>query len=391
MKLKLIALILTAGVCAQAQVANVSCGDFFTMALKTDGTVKGTGRNDRHQLGNGNNANQPLFTSTFSAAGVPLANMNAVSGGSAFSLGLSNGVALSWGYNANGRLGDGTSTERTYPVRVSGITNAIAIDAGANFGLALLSDHTVKSWGGNAQYQLADGTTTDRNTPVQVQADSDYYFPGNILPGVVAVSAGYNHCLALRDVGDVFFWGNNTVWSHDRARVPTSNSLPFMFAIAAGSDHDLSISSNGIVSSGILAGRTYGDVYAWGRNLFGQVGNNSNVDQMFPGVLVLSNIVAVAGGSSHSLALDTNGVVWAWGLNTYGQLARGEGPTAKTTSYVPVQTVLTNVVQISAGDSITMAVLADGSVAAAGRLAYGALGLGVFDYVAEPLLCTPTP
>jgi alpha-tubulin suppressor-like RCC1 family protein len=73
-----------------------------------------------------------------------------------------------WGSNEYGRLGDGTTTNRSAPVQVSGLTGVTAIDAGQSHSLALLPDGTVRAWGWNDHGQLGDGTTISRSTLVTV-------------------------------------------------------------------------------------------------------------------------------------------------------------------------------------------------------------------------------
>ena len=80
------------------------------------------------------------------------------------------GAVLCWGFNSNGQLGDGTTTRRNVPVAVSGLgSGAIAIGAGSNFSCAMTEDGGAWCWGFNAQGRLGDGTTTDRSTPVAVR------------------------------------------------------------------------------------------------------------------------------------------------------------------------------------------------------------------------------
>ena len=74
-----------------------------------------------------------------------------------------------WGYNLSGQLGDGTTSDNTNPVSVSGISTATAVTAGRFHTCALLADNSVKCWGRNNEGQLGDGTTTNRSTPVTVQ------------------------------------------------------------------------------------------------------------------------------------------------------------------------------------------------------------------------------
>ena len=92
-----------------------------------------------------------------------------IAGGDGHTVALKeDGTVWAWGNNANGQLGDGTTTERHTPVQVSGLSNIIAIAAGSDHTIALKQDGTVWGWGSNSHGQLGDGTTTDRHTPVQV-------------------------------------------------------------------------------------------------------------------------------------------------------------------------------------------------------------------------------
>jgi Regulator of chromosome condensation (RCC1) repeat len=75
-------------------------------------------------------------------------------------------VPVAWGSNGSGQLGDGTTTDRTTPVQVSGFTGVTAIAAGTEHSLALKSDGTVWAWGGNLYGRLGDGTAANRTTPV---------------------------------------------------------------------------------------------------------------------------------------------------------------------------------------------------------------------------------
>ncbi len=104
-----------------------------------------------------------------------------------------------WG--AGGYVGDGTSTQRTTPVPLSSLSSGVVgISAGDSHSLAVLNDGTVRAWGANGNAQLGDGTLTMRTAPVVVTSLTD----------IVAVSAGSTHSLALRANGTVVAWGTNT-------------------------------------------------------------------------------------------------------------------------------------------------------------------------------------
>src|SRR5215813_1499152 len=79
------------------------------------------------------------------------------------------GIVRVWGSNSNGQLGDGTTSNRSTPTSVSGLSGAVSVVGGAYHTLALLSDGSVRAWGFNRFGQLGDATTADRHGPVAVQ------------------------------------------------------------------------------------------------------------------------------------------------------------------------------------------------------------------------------
>ena len=98
--------------------------------------------------------------------------MVGLAGGDSHSLALkADGTVRSWGYNFNGRLGNGTTTDSSTPVTVSGLTDVVGLAGGRNHSLALKADGTVRSWGDNTSGQLGNGTTTDSSTPVNTFID----------------------------------------------------------------------------------------------------------------------------------------------------------------------------------------------------------------------------
>lgn len=108
-------------------------------------------------------------------------------------------VVFAWGDNEFGQVGDGSTADRWWPIRVSRLTEVTAVAGGYNHSLALKSDGMVSAWGYNGYGQLGDGTTTDSSTPVRVAGLTD----------VTAVAAGGSHLLALKSDGTVWAWGYN--------------------------------------------------------------------------------------------------------------------------------------------------------------------------------------
>jgi len=178
-----------------AGAASITTGAYHTCVLLGDGTVRCWGRNGQGQLGDG--------TLTNSATPVPVAGITgvaAVSGGGSHTCALlRDGTVHCWGENADGQLGTGTAgAVSTTPVRVGGITGAIAVTAGWQHTCALLGDGTVQCWGRNLEGQLGNGTTTSSSTPVRVVD----------VTGAIAVTGGWwRHSCALLSDSSVKCWG----------------------------------------------------------------------------------------------------------------------------------------------------------------------------------------
>jgi alpha-tubulin suppressor-like RCC1 family protein len=229
--------------------------------------------------------------------------------------------------------------------------------------------------GYNASGQLGNNSTTTVRVPAPVVATG-------VLAGKVinTASAGQDHSLALCADGTLAAWGGN-VRGQLGNNSTTNSSVPVpvdqtgvlagktVVAISAGGLHNLVLCADGAVA-------------AWGYNNYGQLGNNSTTQSAVPvlvdrtGVLAGRTIVAITAGMSHSLALCADGAVAAWGYNFAGQLGNNNTSNQLTPVLVNQSGALLGkrVVAISAGDSHNLALCADGTLVAWGLNYYGHLG-----------------
>ncbi len=133
------------------------------------------------------------------------------------------------------------------------------------------------------------------------------------------------------------------------------------------------------VSTGVAASApASGHVWGWGNNTYGELGTVTKYNAVATPVEAenLTNVIAVTGGSLHSLALRSDGTVWAWGDSGWGQLGQGH----YGGSSMPVQVPgLSGVTAIAAGDLHNLALKSDGTVWAWGYNFYGQIGNGASD------------
>jgi alpha-tubulin suppressor-like RCC1 family protein len=335
----------------------VAAGATHTLTARADGTVWAWGANASGQLGNN--------TTTASSTPVQVTRMgavrrgqNTVAAGGTHSLAVrTDGTVLAWGANGNGQLGNGSTTNSSVPVQVSGLTGVVAVAAGTSYSAALRSDGTVWTWGLNTNGQLGDNSTTQRTTPVQASG----------LTGAARISAGGSHMLAVRTDGTAWSWGANGggrlgLGDTTQRNVPTQiTTLTGVGGVAAGADHSLAV-------------RTDRTVASWGGNGNGQLGLGDTTQRTSPTTVAgLTGVAAVSAGSSDSFSLRTNGTAAGWGINASGQL--GDGTTTQRTAPVAVGS-LSGAVGIAAGGQHTVAARPDGAVWSWGANGSGQLGNG---------------
>ncbi len=319
-------------------VIAIAAGEGHTVALKADGSVWAWGRNISGQLGIGNTDTSftPVQVHDVGDSGM-LTDIIDIAAGFDHTLALkSDGTVYAWGFNGSGQLGDGTiGPERHVPVRVGAttlLTDVVEIAASGWHSMARKADGTVWTWGNNSDGQLGDGTPIDRASPVQVGGS-------NPIMNIIGIAAGYKHNIVLKSDGTVWTWGGN-----DAGQLGDGTIIPSRTPIQVHEEGDSTFLANVIdIAAGYwhsLALKSDNTVWAWGFNGAGQLGDGTVVERHWPIKMhgdgdstALKDVIDIAAGGEHSVALKSNGTVWTCGRNHNGQLGDGTNTTRST----PVQ------------------------------------------------------
>ncbi len=340
-------------------VRSVAAGAHHTCALTNAGGVKCWGRNNLGQLGDGTTTDRtaPVAVSGLSSG------VRAIDAGYAFTCALTHaGQVLCWGSNFAGQLGDGTTIDRTEPVAVIGLGNdTSAIAAGGGHTCVRTAGGQALCWGYNGSGQLGDGTTINRLSPVSVSGLTD---------NSLVIDTGSSHTCAQTASGEVKCWGWNE-YGQVGSGIQQNHSIPVdvvgldgvILGISLGDTHTCAIQDNGRIK-------------CWGRNAEGQLGDGTTLDRAAPTAIpgLNSGSVTIAAGAYHTCALNHGGQALCWGSNLYGQLGDG----TLTTRFMPwgVSGLNGSAYAIDGGFYHTCALTSAGGVKCWGYNSYGQLGDG---------------
>ncbi len=207
------------------------------------------------------------------SSGTPLTGIVNVSAGTDESFGVdSSGNVWAWGYNPNGQLGIGTTTNTVYATQIVTLTNMLSVASNQYHTLAVQADGTVWSWGANTGGQVGNGSTASWITqPTEVVAANGQ---SGYLTGIITAAAGANHSLALDNTGKVWAWGANASGQLGDGDSTLATKTSPVSVLKSGSAliNVLQIAAN---STDSFAFRNDGTVYSWGDNSTGELGNGT--------------------------------------------------------------------------------------------------------------------
>lgn len=281
-------------------------------AIKSDGTLWTWGSNDYGQLADGTtfNRSSPVSVSgtTWSSVYVGKTNMLGIK---------TDGTLWSWGAGNNGAIGDGTTNDRTSPVQVAGGgTTWTTAACGYRSSLAIKGG-VLWAWGYNIQGQLGTGNTSSYSSPVSIAGGASDWSQ---------VSCGYRHTAAVKTDGTLWTWGANS-FGQLGDNSGNSRSSP---DTTIGGGTNWSFVACGYRNTAAI--KTDGTLWTWGTDSYGQLGDDSLTGRSSPVTTAIggTNWNRVYVGSQHMVAVKTDGVLWVWGRNNSGQLAINSTSSARS-------------------------------------------------------------
>jgi alpha-tubulin suppressor-like RCC1 family protein len=367
----------TSGVLAGKTVSSVTSGGYFSCAIANN-SLTCWGAGNAGQLGIGLSANSNVPMSVLLTGALQDKVFTQIDAGQNHVCVIASGAAFCWGYNESGQLGNNSRNQSNTPVAVTATGflagKVVTSISTGGVGSCAIASGAAFCWGSNGLGELGDGTRASSFVPVAVD-------PTLVRAGsTYEISTGMNHSCALT-AGVAYCWGYNEGGQLGNSTNSNSN-LPTP-VVTKGVLDGLSISdiATGSQNACVVAN---GAAYCWGSDGWsGALGNGGSRSSSNPvavstaGVLAGKVVTSVAVGESHACAI-ASGDVYCWGNNGYGQL----GNSSNISSSVPVAVAKTGVLQgktvtgLMAGSSHTC-VIASGAVFCWGNNQSGQIGVEV--------------
>ena len=279
------------------------------------------------------------------------------------------GQLWTWGSNSCGAIGDGTTVDKCSPVReFCSATDWCQVSAGTSQTVAVKTTGQLWTWGSNVCGKLGDGTTITKCSPVRERCSATDWCQ-------VSATAGHNS--AIKTSGQLWAWGSNACGVLGDGTTVEKCS-PVREFCSATDWCQVSVGNTGTTTRNLsTAIKTSGQLWAWGYNRFGGLGDGTTTSRCSPvrERCSATDWCGVSAGGCMIAAIKTSGQIWTWGSNVSGRL--GTGTVAASSSPVREFCSATDWCQVSAGSyHNTMAVKTSGELWAWGNNAGGKLGDG---------------
>ncbi len=264
-------------------VSEVSAGAYFTVALKTDGTVRTWGYNRYGKLGDGTVANRANPGQVLMAGGTTMTGVSKVAAGGDHACAVQATKVYCWGDNSGGDLGNGTLSWSGVPVKVEKdpgveLDGIVDLAAGLSHTLALTADGKAYAWGANTSGSLGDGTVNRRTRAIPVlNAD------GSVLTGIASIAAGQNTSAFLMLDGTVLVVGDNSYGQGGASTAGQGFQLrPKPVTLLAGGPPMNDIKLLSMTFAHVMVKRGDGSIWTWGYDNSYQLGNPSRTSSIQP-------------------------------------------------------------------------------------------------------------
>ena len=332
----------------------VTAGFSHTCALLEDGVVKCWGGNGFGQLGDGSTDNRTEPVKVDLGRGTRVQSI--VAGDSHTCAVLKGGFLKCWGSNELRQLGNGEVGESFRPTRVDwmGVQFVKGVAAGNDYTCAVVKGDSLACWGGNGYGQLGNGSTFSPLGVVGVDLGRDR--------GVRSVVAGEGHLCALLSDNSLVCWGNNSRGQLGDGRREKGSGLlsqAVYKSVVTGNAHSCALREDGVPE-------------CWGGNEFGQLGDGGRLDRHAPAPVHLPEgrvAVKVAAGCHHSCGLMDGHMLMCWGKNGFGQL--GDGPGDRVEPVLLDFVKEGKIVDMEVGCGHVCAIFGDGTRACRGEVSFG--------------------
>ncbi|KAL3853004.1 hypothetical protein ACJMK2_016594 [Sinanodonta woodiana] len=308
----------------QVKVISVSCGAEHTMVLTVQG-VYGWGSSKYGQIGLGT---RHTYTRPMLLEGISKESFVSIECGQFHTLALTeNADVYSWGWGVYGQLGHGDPEDGLVPKKINALKDQKVdmLAAGYCHSLVKTSQGYVLAFGCAYFGQLGLGTNVKHSLPVHVNT---------LKEKVVFIATKFFHSVVATEFNRVYQWGSHPHALRMAARVvhrgqQVGGSLATQVDTYMSPQLVETTYVNGRIKQ-IVCGSlhtclvtTEGDVYAWGKNMEGQMGNGMRQDVRSPSMVTQINdrqIKHIASGGEYNIVMDTENLLWAWGRNDMGQL-----------------------------------------------------------------------
>jgi alpha-tubulin suppressor-like RCC1 family protein len=289
-------------------IVQISAGAYHTCAVDTNHQVFCWGRNNMGQLGTGDTDDRSV---PVKVAGLENISIDSVTAGSVHTCAFEKGGrAWCWGSNRDGKLGSGeTAPYSAAPEAVDlPVDRVVSMSAGATFTCAASETGQTWCWGDGFFGETGNPLLKSSALPEEISQP---------IPGISQLPSGWFHTCALTDDGGISCWGKNLEGELGNSSTVSSADPVYVAGITGKKDVRL-IAAGGRSTCAVTADN---QVYCWGKNNYGQLGDGTTTDSLLPVKVpsVESKIVDLIVGASHACYLTENGQLWCWGANDHLQ------------------------------------------------------------------------